>query len=227
MEKNYYQILEIDKNASQEIIKKAYTTLAKKYHPDLQEDSQKHVAEEKIKLINQAYETLSNEEKRKQYDLKLSTTEIDTDKLIHENSEFKDKLNKYTSIQNQKPNYTPENNINSTNNPNSINHKATYNNHNYNRNLQYQNEIRKAREQAYHDAYVQDLRNRGYKIRYKRTLKDYIKNFIALICTIFIVILVFQIPFVKKFFVNMYNDNPIINFIVDFCHDLIINIFKK
>ena len=51
MEKNYYEILEVDKHASSDIIKKAYTTLAKKYHPDLQEESQKESAGEKLKEI--------------------------------------------------------------------------------------------------------------------------------------------------------------------------------
>lgn len=39
--KNYYEILEVDRNASKEIIEKAYKTLAKKYHPDVQEQNQK------------------------------------------------------------------------------------------------------------------------------------------------------------------------------------------
>ena len=39
--KKYYEILEVDKNASQEVIEKAYKTLAKKYHPDLQQGSKK------------------------------------------------------------------------------------------------------------------------------------------------------------------------------------------
>ena len=47
--KNYYEILEIDRNASKEIIEKAYKTLAKKYHPDVQEQNQKKIAEEKMK----------------------------------------------------------------------------------------------------------------------------------------------------------------------------------
>ena len=38
MEKNYYNILEVNKNASPEIIEKAYKTLVKKYHPDLQDN---------------------------------------------------------------------------------------------------------------------------------------------------------------------------------------------
>lgn len=41
MNKNYYKILEVDSSASPEVIEKAYKTLAKKYHPDLQEESQK------------------------------------------------------------------------------------------------------------------------------------------------------------------------------------------
>ena len=51
MEKNYYEILEVDKHASSDIIKKAYTTLAKKYHPDLQPDDQKKSYKKLMKLM--------------------------------------------------------------------------------------------------------------------------------------------------------------------------------
>ena len=76
MRKNYYEILEVDKNASPEIIEKAYKTLAKKYHPDLQEDNFKKDSEIKMQLINEAYETLSDPEKKKNYDISLSETTI-------------------------------------------------------------------------------------------------------------------------------------------------------
>jgi len=49
LEKNYYDILEVNKNASPEIIEKAYKTLVKKYHPDLQDNNLKAEYEEKIK----------------------------------------------------------------------------------------------------------------------------------------------------------------------------------
>lgn len=62
---NYYDILGVDKTASQADIKKAYRKLAKKYHPDVNKSKD---AEEKFKKINEAYETLSDEEKRKNYD---------------------------------------------------------------------------------------------------------------------------------------------------------------
>ena len=52
MEENYYEILEVNKNASPEIIEKAYKTLAKKYHPDLKKNEEKNKYEEKIKKIN-------------------------------------------------------------------------------------------------------------------------------------------------------------------------------
>lgn len=64
--KDYYKILGVDKNTDQNEIKKAYRKLAKKYHPDLNEGDEK--AQEKFKDINEAYEVLGDEEKKKKYD---------------------------------------------------------------------------------------------------------------------------------------------------------------
>ncbi|PAB59250.1 DnaJ C-terminal domain-containing protein [Anaeromicrobium sediminis] len=64
--KDYYKILGVDKGSSQSDIKSAYRKLAKKYHPDANPDNKK--AEEKFKSINEAYEVLGDEEKRKKYD---------------------------------------------------------------------------------------------------------------------------------------------------------------
>ena len=76
MNKNYYEILQINQNASPEIIDKAYKTLAKKYHPDLQEEINKKQAEEILKEINEAYETLSNPDKKALYDQNLKNEAI-------------------------------------------------------------------------------------------------------------------------------------------------------
>lgn len=61
----YYDRLGVDKNASQDDIKKAYRKLSKKYHPDINHEPG---AEEKYKEIQEAFETLGDEQKRSQYD---------------------------------------------------------------------------------------------------------------------------------------------------------------
>jgi len=71
--KNLYEILEINKNATDEEINKAYRNLAKKYHPDIAEDRIKE--EKKMKEINVAYDILSNIEERKKYDLSIEVQE--------------------------------------------------------------------------------------------------------------------------------------------------------
>jgi len=65
--RDYYEILGVPRDSSQEQIKKAYRDLALKYHPDRNPGDKS--AEEKFKQINQAYQVLSDPEKRRQYDM--------------------------------------------------------------------------------------------------------------------------------------------------------------
>lgn len=69
--KNYYDILEVNQKASKEVIQKAYKVLVRKYHPDLYRQDQKKYAENKIKEINEAYNVLSDDFLRGQYDKEL------------------------------------------------------------------------------------------------------------------------------------------------------------
>jgi len=69
MAKNYYEILGVEKTADDETIKKAYRKLVRKYHPDVSKEPD---AAERTTEINLAYETLSNPEKRAQYDAELA-----------------------------------------------------------------------------------------------------------------------------------------------------------
>lgn len=197
--KNYYEILEVDKNASQEVIEKAYRALAKKYHPDLQQGAQKQENAEKMKIINEAYDVLSDNAKREQYNEKLQYEQLQQqamsreqqERIMQENYALKQQLNRMGTTQ-----QVDEGSI-----------------VNMSRILDQQ--IRAARQQAYHDAYVQDLKNRGYKIKYKHDLKYYLKLIIVIATTILACFLIYQIPVVKNFFVNLYNENIVFQAIVD------------
>jgi curved DNA-binding protein len=65
---DYYEVLGVPKTASEKEIKQAYRNLARKHHPDLHQGDAKAAAEEKFKLINEAYEVLGDADKRAKYD---------------------------------------------------------------------------------------------------------------------------------------------------------------
>lgn len=65
--RDYYEVLGVNRNATDEELKKAYRKLAKKYHPDANPDNKKE-AEAKFKEVNEAYETLSDKQRRDMYD---------------------------------------------------------------------------------------------------------------------------------------------------------------
>lgn len=68
MSKNYYEILAVSRDATAEQIKKSYRKLARKYHPDVSKEAD---AEERMQELNVAYDVLSNEAKKTEYDFEL------------------------------------------------------------------------------------------------------------------------------------------------------------
>lgn len=195
MEKNYYDILQVNKNASPEVIEKVYKLLAKKYHPDLQDLENKQQSEEILKKINEAYEVLSNPEKKAIYDKTLENIYVPREeyyKLYNQNLTLKKELNDLKTyydqflnnlqINNLQNNITKYNNFSQiTNSKNNIKRKLEYNN----------------------------ITTRQYS--FKNIVIRFFKNLLALFLTIIILILLLQVPTIKNFFIN----NPLIKIIID------------
>lgn len=182
MEKNYYEILEVDKHASQDIIKKAYNTLAKKYHPDLQPEEQKEKAQKQLQLINEAYEVLSKPEKREGYNKTLQKSTISQEtynSIFEENKKLKNII------------YELENEI--------YNNNIDLNNSNSDNN--YYNE---------EDSQINNYNSYNYsKSKIKYFLKNLLKNLIAILGTIFVLYILWHIPFIKKIIEENYVFNII------------------
>ena len=195
--KNYYEILEVDKNASKEIIDKAYKTLVKKYHPDLKNDFEKLEAESKIKEINEAYDVLSDKFKREEYNQNFKNNYISIEEynlLIEENNKLKKEIifmkNKYT---NNDYNYSQNNNANNNVN-NYQNFNYNYTNNNSNKEFEFINKI----------------------FNNSKLIKKNKKNrllFFLIIILISIIILLFGLHIIESFFINN-SVNPIILIIV-------------
>lgn len=193
----YYEILEVSRMASKEVITKAYKVLVRKYHPDLEQDEgKKEEAKEKMVRINEAYETLSDDEKRKKYD--------DTIAILEEKERIeKEKKKQQGKTQNVNRNID---NVNSNNNI-SINNIDNANNLNDDTKLQ--EEMQRAEEEIQmhkqnivnkmYEDYYNTLRRMGYKVVTVRPLKERIKAYVIAGIVILLLILIYNIPFIRGF----------------------------
>ncbi|MGE5328773.1 MAG: J domain-containing protein [Deltaproteobacteria bacterium] len=87
---NYYDLLEVSPKASREVIEKAYRVLVKRHHPDFHKKEDKAREEEILKNINNAYEILSNDEKRQSYDIEIGISVPVQQELSQANNETED-----------------------------------------------------------------------------------------------------------------------------------------
>lgn len=211
--KDYYQILEVNKSASPETISKVYKFLAKKYHPDANPDNSQE-AEEKFKQISEAYEILSNEEKRKKYDEELEDYESTSSQGTVSIEDFMKLSNYCKQLENELKQYSgTETSSNASSNYYNSQQPEYQSNFNNEYNSQAQEEAQKqayeeAVNQAYHDAYINSLKNMGYKIKYKKTVKEQFKSFIALVICIIVIYILFKliwiIPVLKTWFLSLF-----------------------
>ena len=106
--KNYYEILEVNPRASEEVIKKAHQVLIKKYHPDLYVGVEREKAEEKIRNINEAYKILSDGFLREQYDKELQKEEDIYNQRVYKQKEKNTNYKADTKKKNRKEDYAQE-----------------------------------------------------------------------------------------------------------------------
>lgn len=213
--KNYYELLEVDIHASSEIIDKAFKVLAKKYHPDTQEADKKEWAEEQFKLINEAYEVLSDKEKRESY-----TKELEFDK----NSQLEALLLKNADLEIQIENLQEE--LFTLRNASYNTNTTTPNNDN----PSHQSDASIAQDYAQRfNNYVHYYQNAqpqqtsqdqtNYYESYYHPIKSKLKSLLAFFTTIGVIILagflLWKIPFTHDMLVGFYENNPIIHSIID------------
>jgi len=203
---NYYEILEVSKNASKEVIEKAYRVLAKKYHPDLQEEVNKKIAEEKMKLINEAYEILSDDERRKNYDLELE--EIERQKYENIKQENSKTVNNEENYYSDDDNYYEEE------------RKLTK------EELRRQRREEKRQQREYREEQEKNYRNYmrslGYRVKERWTLKKIIRLLKILGILFVAILIIWFFPPTHKLIIQTYEENRIIKAIVD----VFINIVK-
>lgn len=207
---NLYEVLEVNENASEETINKIYKIQAKRYHPDLQKtEAEKIEAEEKMKKINEAYNVLSNPQKRKEYDENLKNQrqrekEEDRQKIINETmQEYSNKSQNvyYNQLQMNK------------NTPN-INQEQTQKNINVNQQKVYTKKD-----------YIRDYNKRLRKLKFENWKKNAITNLKTIAIMAVIAIFIWFFPPTHKCLVNMYEENIVLQTIVEI-FKRIVNSFK-
>lgn len=238
--KDLYKVLEVDRKASIDVIEKAYKVLAKKNHPDLQSTQEaKKQAEENIKKINEAYEILKDEGKRKKYDLELEQEEKrNTINNTKYNSNYRN-----TNYNNSGFNGVNYNNVNynrnegTTNNAecnNKVNHQSNYyknseqNNQNPDIELtdkqrkKLNKKIQRKMQDEYLRAYGDYLTKNGYRVAFRINWRKLPYLLIMVLIIIAIGAFLWYFPVTNRYLVSLYEDNIIIKKIAD----MIIGLFN-
>lgn len=230
--KNFYKILEVDKDASVDVIEKAYKVLAKKYHPDLQEtEEQKKKAEEKIKEINEAYEILKDEEKRKKYNVEYEREYV---KASTTNNVQNNAYNTYTHQTTHSQTYQGTENANRTANYNNANIRTGVNNsvvNNQNKqSKQYgpkrykrvttvplkdidpkrykqKEKLRRRMQDEYLRQYGEYLSRNGYRVKYRADWRKLPILLLVIVITIVVGVVLWYIPVTRNYLISIYENN--------------------
>lgn len=216
---NLYELLEVSEKASKEVIEKAYKVLAKRYHPDLQEEKDKKQAEEKMKQINEAYTILIDDEKRKAYDIELNAKRQE---------EIQKKMQENTKVNNEITRVEQEV-FNDLQNANMKRQKEEQDK--INRKLEEEQKSNMEKLQAdlqrtYSNAYNNYLRSLGYKIKEPWTLKRFIELMKVLIILAVIIIFIWVFPPTHKLIIDFYEQNVVLKFIIDIFIKLILGLWN-
>jgi len=189
--KNYYDDLEVGKKASKEVIEKVYKILAKKYHPDTTQEIDKQAAEEKFKEISEAYQILSDEEKRRKYDIELEQSNPtisyeDYINVVNQRDALSNALNKLkSSSTTSQYNHIQYNKVDiHTNIPNKSNN-------NYNRQNHTSTDSSNQTSKAYY--YTNTRKPISFFDNFKHRAKEFFTNLSILLLSILAAILIFNV----------------------------------
>ena len=208
--KDYYEILEVNKKASKEVIDKAYKV------PDLQQWDKKSIAQKKMQEVNEAYEVLSDENKRREYDESLELEEKrKLEELIKkQNSDINKENKQYEDNVDGNYNYNDNKYINPFSKK-SIKEQEK-------RQIQQRKKIIEEDERRYRNY----LRSMGYRIKERWTWKRFFNllKVIAIFCIIILILWI--IPPTRKLMIDTYEQNPVIQTIVKIIVNVFIGMFK-
>lgn len=236
-----YNLLEVDENASQEEIEKAYQRLLMEYHKDPRLDEEENNAREiilnKLKL---AYDILSNEEKRNKYDKELAKKRaeeliknVSVEKKVEEAPQEDDETEAVEeSVVSSEVSQEPEVKIISNNIASRVEQKnddieeINLTNEEKKRlkkaaQKEFKNNLKKAQKaeeeynRAYNEAYNDYLRKLGYTVKEPWTFKR-VRNLVLSLIVIFLVcVLIWNIPITRNLLIKIYSENIIIKSFVD------------
>ena len=189
--KNYYEILEVNPRASKEVIEKAYKVLVKKYHPDLYSGEKQQYAEKKTKEINEAYNVLSDEFLREQYD-----SELERQKETYKTNRYQEQR-----AQNQK-----QNNSNHT----KLNGKRPLQQRKQKQKVGSLGSLIELTKELIHE--LATSRDKRQEVK-EMTKKDIFAIVLTIIIVILIGIILWFIPFTNGWMRELLFENPVFNWI--------------